>query len=104
MNPRTLIAVSWLPMILVVLVATNPLGTLFVAQAQAQDDGMPPTDAMAWVLGTKLGIAAVGREAGADEQTVGNMLNSAQVIADALGTAHGLVSMAPRLVGASAKP
>ena len=54
--------------------------------AYAQQGQLPPTDAMAWVMGTKLGIAAVATEAGADKDTVGNMVQSATVIAEALGT------------------
>jgi len=46
----------------------------------------PPTDVVAWVLGTKLGMAAVGSEAGASEKVVSDLMATANALADALGT------------------
>ncbi len=46
----------------------------------------PPSDAMAWVLGTKLGHAAIGRDAGASPQKVDELYDVSVEIAAALGT------------------
>ena len=67
------------------LVATLLVPGMYASRAVAQEDQLPPTDAMAWVLGTKLGIAAVGLEAGAEQKTVDSMMQTAELIAGALG-------------------
>ena len=93
-----------------VLLATLLSSTAFVATMQAQTSAqtppssptktastpspsanpatmkMPPTDAMAWVLGTKLAHAAIGRDAGASPQKVDELFDISVDIAAALGT------------------
>lgn len=74
-----------------------PQGTLMVllvvrcgASAVAQPaDGapkLPPTDAMAWALGTNLGLAAAVLEAGSAPQIVAEKLKTSEALAEALGT------------------
>jgi hypothetical protein len=46
----------------------------------------PPTEAMAWVLGTKLAHAAIGRDAGASPQKVNELFDTSVEIAQSLGT------------------
>jgi hypothetical protein len=54
--------------------------------ASAQDAELPPTDAMAWVLGSKLGVAAAVQESGKNPEAAAKLMELSGVIASALGT------------------
>lgn len=64
----------------------------FVGAAQAQpgpadgDSKLPPSDAMAWALGTNLGITAVLHQGGATAEKVNDRMQTVATIAEALDT------------------
>lgn len=58
----------------------------FAQSAPAADDAqLPPSDAMAWALGTNLGITAVLYEGGAAAEKIADRMKTVAALADALG-------------------
>lgn len=95
MKNYLLIGCLSLQLMITASIPNSPIQTLLIGEANAEQATAPPVEAIAWVLGTKLGIAAVAREAGADPQAIDNMLQSADLLAEALGTTVPEMPQAP---------